>query len=166
LGKSLQGEGRASTRPEQPFQPSAVVGLDAHRGIEGESAAVIPLGHVLGIIRVEVAVFREPAQDPLPDPGLDPLDVRRGEGGLPEPHRRIAVRRRLEDAVEDDAVKVHLLVEGRSEAVQEAHCPPPRPRRTVRRPGAQRPLDLAQEDRQHRGDRPAVVPQEVPQAPR
>jgi hypothetical protein len=43
---------------------------------------VIPLGHVLGIIRVEVAMDGKPAQDPLPDPGMHQFDIRVADVGL------------------------------------------------------------------------------------
>ena len=37
-GKSFAGEGRADAVAQQPFEAGAVLGLDAHRGVQGENS--------------------------------------------------------------------------------------------------------------------------------
>ena len=102
----------------------------------------------------------EPAQYPLPDLRLYPLDIGVGERGLPEIDCLFAVWAGLDDAVNHHAVKMHRLVEGRADA---QNSPPPVAHRLRNRvPARAAPLDHAQEDRQHRRDRATVLPQEVP----
>jgi hypothetical protein len=49
---------------QQALAAGAVSGRDAHQGIEGEAAAVLPLRHRLRVIVQRQAATRVPAQQP------------------------------------------------------------------------------------------------------
>ena len=62
LLQALQCEGRARAIAKQPLPPRAVLGFDAHRGLEREAASVAPARHVARLGGVEEAGTHEPAR--------------------------------------------------------------------------------------------------------
>lgn len=104
----LQREGRARTVAQQPFESHPVGAVDAHRGIDGKSAAVLPLAHFLAIALVDQAAPDEGAQNPLAHEGLHVGKRRRVkfEGSMKGDARRIVrVGDGLEYPVDDAAME-------------------------------------------------------------
>ena len=64
FAQPIQGERWARAITQQPLAPGAVGGLDAHRGVDGEAAAVLPLPHRLRIIARQQPTAHEHAQQP------------------------------------------------------------------------------------------------------
>lgn len=62
----LQREGRACAVAQQAFQSWPVGAFDAHRGIDGEAAAVRPAAHLVSVILLDQTAPDEGAQNPLP----------------------------------------------------------------------------------------------------
>jgi len=62
LAQPVQGERWAGAVAQQPQAPGAVGGLDAHRGVDGEAAAMLPLPHRLRVIVRQQAAAHEHAQ--------------------------------------------------------------------------------------------------------
>jgi hypothetical protein len=54
--QAVEGEGRPSTIPDEPFEAFPVGGLDADAPIEAKTAAVIPGEHILGFVGFQKAV--------------------------------------------------------------------------------------------------------------
>ena len=71
----LADEGGSGAVAQQPFEAGAVLGLDAHGGVQREAAAVTPAGEVGGDLRGEGAVADGEPQHPAADP------PRHGAGG-------------------------------------------------------------------------------------
>ena len=84
----------------------AVVGVDAHARIDGETAPVAPLAHGLGGLRVEPAAALVKTQYPLAHQACDG-----GDRSAVEPGRRMKaqcpVRALAEYPVDDTDVEVH-----------------------------------------------------------
>ena len=99
------------------FEPRPVGALDAYRTIHREAAVVRPGAHFGGVIFVDQPAFDEGAQDTGSHARLHVGKRRRvqsvGKGGMKGDARRI-IRGdgRLEDAVDDAAVEMDVLVEG------------------------------------------------------
>ena len=96
-------------RWQQPLQPGAVLGGDAHRGVEGE-AAVVPREHVAGGVGVEQPAAGEPTQHPPAHLLGNGGNLLRCQclGGM-ESH--LPVVEALEYPVEDAAVEVDVAIE-------------------------------------------------------
>ena len=112
------------------FEPGPVSALDAHRTIHREAAVVRPGAHFGGIIAVDQATFDEGAQDTGSHAGLPvgkPRHVESvGKGGMKGDARRL-VRGdgRLEEAVDDAAVEIDVLVQAGAEPVNQGDRPDP-----------------------------------------
>jgi hypothetical protein len=116
---AFQRERRAGAVAQQPFQTRAVVAFDAHRGVQGEAAVVLPGAHVLGIVRLEETASHEQTQDAAANGGLHSGDRRRvHRRGFEEGDGRIVLRPR-EDTVDDADVKMRVLIERGAEVMDE-----------------------------------------------
>jgi hypothetical protein len=73
-------ERRAGAVSQQPLQALAVVPFDAHGGVQGEAAVVLPRAHVLGIVRAEETALDEKAQDGVAKGALHSGHLWRGHG--------------------------------------------------------------------------------------
>ena len=74
--KPLEGEGRPGAVVQQPFEAGAILGLEAHGGMEREPAAVAPGGEVGDNVRDERTVADGGPQHPAGDPTLRGADRR------------------------------------------------------------------------------------------
>lgn len=122
---------------------------------------MVPAGHVPGVFCPMYAMPAIGRQHPPPHPRLHPdhvagIDLRRREGECPG-------IRRNEPAIPDAAVIVPVIIERRTEALQEAHRAQARAGRR-RGAAAQFVLDAADEDPQHPCRQCRMVAQRRPQA--
>ena len=113
----VQGERWPGAIAQQALTSGTVSGLDAHRGVDREAAAVFPCRHHLRVLCRQQAAPHEPAQQP---PAHRLLHLRDGVGievaGGMEDH---SARGGLEHTVDDDTVKMQMRIEGRAEAVDD-----------------------------------------------
>ncbi len=73
--KTLEREGWLGTVANQAFQTSAVVGRDAHVGVEREPTVLLPLEHGATIVTVKITTTHKPTHDPLRDACLNRGDI-------------------------------------------------------------------------------------------
>jgi hypothetical protein len=109
---------RAATQP--PLAPGAVAGLEAHRAVDGETAAMLPLRHRAGVISRRQAAAHDNRQQPPAHACLhirDGVGIESGGGSEHDP----AGGGRLEHAVDGHAVEVQVGIEAGAEAVDEGH---------------------------------------------
>jgi hypothetical protein len=85
LAQPVQGGRWPGTVPQQPLAPGAVGGLDAHRGVDGEAAAMLPLPHRLRAIGWQQAAAHEHAVD---DHAMEvQVGIEAGAEAVDESHR-------------------------------------------------------------------------------
>ena len=77
-------EGGAGAVAQQSFDAGAVLGLEAHGGVQREAATMVPAGRVGGHVRAERTAADGDRQHPAADASLHGADRDRGEvgGGL------------------------------------------------------------------------------------
>ena len=148
--KTLEREAWTGTVAQQPLQAGAVIRSDTDRGIQRE-AAVLPSKHVAHVVTLDQPAAGKPAQHSdahLFGDGGEGLRCELDGGARAHGLRAvIGLLDRLEDAVDDAAMVMHMAVERSTEAMDEAH----RPEACMRTRAAaldQMPLDDAQQDAQ------------------
>ncbi len=118
LAQTCQREGRPGTLAQQTFQAVAVVGCDAHRGVDREAPTVVPGRHGLRLCWLQQSA---PGHHPQQAPAHGSLDGRyrwfvqsgsRVKGDAAE-------RSGIKHAIDDDTVEVQMGVEQRAKAVDE-----------------------------------------------
>lgn len=110
LLQPVGGEGRTGAVAQQAFQTLPVVGLDAHAGVEGEPAAVVPRLHLLAIFLIEQPASHERPQDAAADLGLHRLGIIRVQFfHLDESDALFLIG--LENAVDEDDMEMRVFVE-------------------------------------------------------
>jgi hypothetical protein len=128
--EAVEGKRRPGTVANEALQSGPVGGLDADACIQTEPAAVIPGEHILGLVGFQEAVTAEVPQDPFTDGMLEALQELKGEGcGFVEAEAGVRVGRArirvilrpLEEPVDDAQVGMEMRVQGRAEAMEEAH---------------------------------------------
>jgi len=83
--EAVEGEGRSGTVAYEPLEAGAIGGLDPDAGVEAESAAVLPVEHIPGLVGFQEAVAPKMPQDPGANRVLEALQELAGEaGGLVE----------------------------------------------------------------------------------
>jgi hypothetical protein len=160
--EALEREGRAGAVAEQALQARAVLGLDAHRAVEGEAPAARPAEHLAPLVLVQPAAPGEPTQDPAAD-GLLSLD----EGRLRQVervHLNRPVRSRRQDRLDHAQMKMDVGVERRAKAMDEAHRPDSRSGAVLTGVALQRLLDDPDDDVQHRAEGSGLALEDLPQA--
>ena len=128
LAQPVKGERWAGAIPEQPLAPGAVGGLDAHRDVDGEAAAMIPLRHRPRVIARQPGPAHEDAQQAPAHLRLhlgDGVGIEPESGMEDDPARGGGV----EHAVDDHAVKVEMRIEGGAEGRAVLPAPGPCARR-------------------------------------
>ena len=127
--EAVEGEGRPSTIPDEPFEAFAVGGLDTDAGVKAEPATVIPAEHLLGVVGLQEAVTTEVAEHPTSHGVLEALQELVGEGGgFVEAKAGFRMRRilsrvtlhLLEEPVHDAEMIVKVRVQRRAETMEEA----------------------------------------------
>ena len=118
FAQPLQCKRRPGAVAQQTFQAGAVMGLDAHLGVDRETCVMCPLGHGLDIVLAQ----QSPAmRRPQHAPAYRRLHRRDGRcvetAGLVEHHRSAGVG--LKHTLDDDAVKVEMRVEQGAKTVDE-----------------------------------------------
>jgi hypothetical protein len=114
--EAVEGEGWASTVPDQPFDPVTVVAFDADRGIDAEATRTVPREHVGGGGVLEETVAAEVPEHTHLNGSLQRLPMLRCQvGGFMEGGNSLLVLG--EDSVEDDEVVVKVGVQARAEPV-------------------------------------------------
>ena len=116
--QSFQGKGRPGAVAQQALQAWPVVPLDAHAGVEGETSAMLPLAHGLGVFPFEQIAPAQRPQQTGADPDLD-FRQRFGAEGARFVKLRAAGRIGLEHALDHDAVKMQVGIEQGAKAVDE-----------------------------------------------
>jgi len=117
-GEPRAGEGRSGAVAQQSFEAGAILGLEAHGGVQREPAAVVPAGNLRG----ERTVADGDPQHPAADASLHGAERGRGEiGGGMEAQRTGCVE--TEHAVGDAAVQVGVGVERRAKPLHETDGP-------------------------------------------
>ena len=118
FAQPVQGQRWPGAVTQQPLAPSAVLGLDAHRAVDGEATTVGPLRHRARILARQQSPAHKDAQQPPAH-----LRLHRGEGLLIEPAGGVeddpARRIGREHAVDDHAMEVQMGIERRAKAVDE-----------------------------------------------
>ena len=135
--------GGAGAVAQQPFEAGAILGFDAHGGVQGEPAAVAPAGEDGGDFRREGAMAEGDPQHPATNPTLRRADHGRIEtgGGV---EVQDAGRVEAEHASGDAAVPVGVGIEYRAKALHEAHRPAACTARCIGAAAAQSGLDCPQ----------------------
>ena len=150
------------------FEPGPVSTLDAYPTIHREAAVVRPGAHFGSVIAVDQAALDEGAQDTGSHAGLHVGKRRRvevvGKSGMKGDARRL-VRGdgRLEEAVDDAAVEMDVLVQAGPEPVNQGDRPDPGIGWASRALFAQAALHHGQENAQHRALQGRVALKEVAQ---
>jgi hypothetical protein len=80
-GEPRAGEGRSGAVAQQSFEAGAILGLEAHGGVQREPAAVVPAGKLRGNLRGERTVADGDPQRPAADASLHGAERGRGEIG-------------------------------------------------------------------------------------
>ena len=109
-GEPFTGEGGSGAVAQQPFEPGAIGGCDAHSGVQRKAAAMTPPGEVGGDVRDQGAMVHRETQDPAADlllHGAHGSGIRLG-GGV-EARRTPGID--SEYAVGEAAVQVGVRVE-------------------------------------------------------
>jgi hypothetical protein len=115
--QAVEGEGRASAVADEPLAAGAVGALDAHCGVDAESAGALPGEHVVCGVHIEEVAALEEAEDAALEDGRECGYVIGGEvGGLVEAHLAVDFG---ENTVEDHEMEVEVGVEGGAEPVEE-----------------------------------------------
>jgi hypothetical protein len=105
----IQGERWPGSVAQQPLAPGAVGGLDGHRAVDGEAAAMLPLPRRPRVIGWQPGTARENAQQPPAHACLhvgDGVGIELGGGPEDDPARGGGV----EHAVDYDTVKVQMQI--------------------------------------------------------
>ena len=168
LVQIFEGERRTGTVAQQTFEPNPVGALDAHRAIHREAAVVCPGAHLGGVIFVDQAAPDEGAQNTGSHARLYIGKRRRvefvGKGGMKGGARRL-VRSdgRFEDAVDDAAMKMDVLVQAGAETVDEGDRSDPRGGGSSRAMVAQAAFRHGEENAQHGALQGRIALKEVTQ---
>jgi len=122
LLQSFQGERRPGAVAQQALPPRVVGGLDTHRRVDGEPAAVWPRVHRMRSIAIEPTAAHKARHQAAAHGGLH-----RSDGFGVDPAGRVEDDTRgwcgREHPVEHHAMKMQMRVERRAETVDERHRP-------------------------------------------
>jgi hypothetical protein len=114
--ETVEGEGRASTIPDQSFDPVTVVAFDADGGIDAEAARSLPSEHVGGGGVLEETVAAEVPEYADLNGSLERFPMVRCQvGGFTEGDNSVLVLGK--HPVEDQDVIVEMGVEAGAEPV-------------------------------------------------
>ena len=115
-------EGGTGAVAQQAFQALAVVGCEAHARIQREPAALGPPFHLLAGLCVDPSTAHECSEDAAAHLRLhDPHRI--GVDGLRRDETDTLLRVGLEHAVDHDDMEVRVLIQRRTEPVDEGHRP-------------------------------------------
>ena len=120
FAQPFQGERWPGAVTQQTLASGAVLGLDAHRAVDRKATAMLPLSHRPGVIARQQAAAHEDAQQPPAHARLhrgDGWRIERGGGVEDNPARSGGV----EQAVDDDTMKMEVGIEAGTETVNEGH---------------------------------------------
>ena len=150
LSQMLQREGWAGAVAQQALQPCPICATDTHRGVQREAAAVFPSAHHVSVVLADLAATDEGSENAPQHQRLQHRQARLHQARTPHERPHLPFRwLRVEYPINDAAVEVDVLVQGRTEAVDEGHRTKTGRSAATGAVFAQAPFHPAQKDAQH-----------------